>query len=447
LQIEFADVLQGRGQELIRLRSEAIADVVCKILNETRALLVLDGFDEISDFSLRQAVLEQVRVLAFRLNSATLALTSRTGEFAAVIETARTFEICSLSFEQVKDFAGKWLQDKHKAETFLSQVYGSPFADSAIKPLTLAHLCAVFERGGAIPEKPKTVYRKILHLLVTDWDEQRSVKRVSRYSAFEADRKYDLLASLSFYLTVQCGTVVFSSRHIIGIYRNICQDFGLPESEAREVAREIEGHTGLFLQCGFSEFEFAHKSLQEFLSAEFLVRLPSIPDDENVLEKLPNELAIAVAISSNPSLYLVELVFRRFMEIEAPQQFFRTFVSRLLQERPDFNSQESVFLALLTLYSITLEGCAKDDPQLQLFLNDILCDEFEQLLGSILKTNSSLELMQYYSDAGPSRVASKVIVRLFIKQKDMQGINLRGQLHVRDTFLRQNPQLLGSLGI
>lgn len=437
LTFEFAEALQGRSQDAMRLRFEAVADVVCKLLNETKALLILDGFDEIAEFELREAVLQQIRTLALRLDTATLALTSRTGEFMAVIDTARIFEICALGPEQIADFAKKWIGDDKKAGSFLKQVAQSPFADSAIKPLTLAHLCAVFERVGSIPEKPKTVYRKILHLLLEDWDEQRSVTRKSRYSSFESDRKYEFLANLAFHLTVDCRSVVFSSRDIAAIYRKMCQDFGLPKDEAADVAKELESHTGLFVQCGFSEFEFAHKSLQEFLAAEFLVRLPSIPHDNQVLEKLPNEFAIATTISSNPSLYLSELVLRRFTQLTMQESFLPTYVTRLLQERPDFKSEQTVVFALLALYSMTVKGHGRDMRQMQLFLYDKLVSEFEDLLSSILRTNSMASLERHYAKVGQATVVSSSPVHTFRKTKDLRDFALPEELLIRESFLKR----------
>ena len=72
-------------------------------------------------------------------------LTARTGEFTYHIEKMTAYEIAPLSKEQIAKFATAWLPTAEGA-TFLSQVEHSPFADTAIKPLTLAHLCAIFER-------------------------------------------------------------------------------------------------------------------------------------------------------------------------------------------------------------------------------------------------------------------------------------------------------------
>lgn len=132
------------------------------------------------------------------------------------------------------------------------------------------------------------------------------------------------------------------------------EEYGLDERESKRVVAELETHTGLFLQSGYERYEFAHKSLQEFLAAEFLVKLPSIPQ-WNKLAFLPNELAIAVAISSSPGTYFAELVFTRLRTRELPEDFLTAFLTRLLIEKPDFRSEAFVQLGLLTLLSEYLD--------------------------------------------------------------------------------------------
>jgi hypothetical protein len=63
---------------------------------------------------------------------------------------------------------------------------------------------------------------------------------------------------------------------------------------------EVETHTGLILKSGHDRFEFSHKSLQEYLAAEFTVKMPSKPSNMIDLQIMPNELAIATAILAYP---------------------------------------------------------------------------------------------------------------------------------------------------
>ena len=75
-------------------------------------------------------------------------------------------------------------EDKNKADDFLYKVKHSPFADTSIKPLNLAHLCAIYNRIGNVPEQPKTIYRKVVNLLIEEWDEQRLIIRKTAFEGF-----------------------------------------------------------------------------------------------------------------------------------------------------------------------------------------------------------------------------------------------------------------------
>lgn len=437
LKYKFADDMEGRSHESVRLRGVAMTESVCAVLNQTKALLILDGLDEISSVEVRRIVWQEVISLALSLNASTLVLTSRTGELLASADNIRIFEICPLNDDQISKFAQKWLGTKKAASNFLIQVKDSPFGDSAIKPLNLAHLCAIYERIGAIPEKPRTVYKKILRLLLEDWDEQRSIRRESKYAKFEADRKYDFLSSLAYLLTVEHADLTFGTRDIERFYKRSCADFGLPPDEGREVAKEIESHTGLLIQCGFERFEFAHKSLREFLAAEFVVRLPSIPSNSKVIASLANELAIAVSISSNSSQYFTELVLGCLQNAKASlsPSFFSVFLTRLTQERPDFNSQRNVAFALLVLYSMSLDNFADNEGQLSLFTIDPMLKEYEDLVYLVMKTNNAKDLTTYYQRLPECRVWSAETVYQYQKVRDLDGYILPEDLFARKSFV------------
>jgi predicted NACHT family NTPase len=160
---------------------------VLRMLDILKPVILLDGLDEVSQKLKRDGIVEGVRQLALQLEGARIVLTARTGEFSYHLEKMTAYEIAPLSQSQIEQFASAWLGTTDAAD-FLRQVRCSPFADTAIKPLTLAHLCAIFERVRKIPEKPKSIYKKIVALLLEDWDQQRSVRRISTYSNFEVDR-------------------------------------------------------------------------------------------------------------------------------------------------------------------------------------------------------------------------------------------------------------------
>lgn len=374
---------------------------VIDILNTIPILLILDGFDELSYKKDREIILREIDVLAQSVEMSRMIITSRPSDFNYSFENISKFDIAPLSEHQIVEFSEKWLKNDSLSEEFMNQIQKSPFYDTSIKPLNLAHLCAIYERIGRIPDKPKTVYRKLINLLLEEWDEQRRIHRKSKYANFETDRKVEFLSALSFKLTANSVSQVFSKGELKKYYLELYEDFDLERVEMNDVVSEVESHTGLIIQSGYDRYEFAHKSLQEFLSAEYIVKLPSIPTSNRVLSRLPNELAIAVAISSNPSEYFYSLV-----AIMTSSKLFHkipigAFISRLLLEKPDFKQSDKLGTAFITLYSGYLEGGTKDKNrgQLKLFILDDLITEFEELIKLILKRTAFTGILEKYNFA------------------------------------------------
>lgn len=330
------------------------------VLDALSVVLILDGFDELRSHELKISVLAEFRRMCESLRRTKVILTCRSGDFNFDIENCDTFEIAPLTKAQIEGFSRKWIPDSEKAQQFIHAVENSPFFDTAIRPLVLAHLCALYERLGRIPEKPKTVYRKVFLLLLEQWDEQRSINRPSRYGDFQADQKAEFLAHFAYFLTTAVGGTVFDRASAINAYRSICDNFGLERREAENVLDEIEGHNGLFINAGFNRYEFAHKSLQEFLAAEHLVRLPSIPDSVSILELLPNELAIATSISSRPSEYFSVLFLTVLSLNNLRASFFDQFANRLIIERPDFRKFDNLIVAFGVLFRLWLGHSCHD---------------------------------------------------------------------------------------
>lgn len=313
-----------------------IKECVIKLIDEFNVLIILDGFDEINPLNKKLSILKEIEDLVLNLNSSRLILTSRTGDFSYSLNNTVEYEISPLTDAQILEFAHKWIGAVDKANDLYEKITLSPYLDTAIRPLTLAHLCVLYERFGTIPDKPKDIYKKIVYLLVEEWDSQRMVNRTPKFESFTTDRKTEFLSILSYELTINIQKSIFSKTELATVYRKICGDFSLPLDALMDIINELEAQTGLFIQSGFDSFEFAHKSIQEYLAAEFIVRLPYTPSEKRILNLLPNELAIATSLSTDPSIYISGLVLNGFKNINITSLI--TFMDRLLLENPNFRS-------------------------------------------------------------------------------------------------------------
>lgn len=322
-------------------------------LDYLNAVILLDGFDELATEELKQAAIRDISLLIDALKSSKIIVTSRSADFRYTLAQVQKFEIASLTKDQIRSFAEKWLQDEAKANRFLEKVFESPFADTAIRPLTVAHLCAIYERIQDIPEKPKSVYKRVVRLLLEDWDSQRSIKRPSLYANFDHDRKADFLAHLAFFMTTEMRELRFSDDSLKFAYSKIHRDHGLPENEAIKVAAELESHSGLIIESGRGYYEFAHKSIQEYLAADYIVRLPTLDSVEKHCALLANELAIATALSSIPCIFLAEL-FLKYVDLDRNSEaWIQTYLSRLVVEKPDLHVGATEYSAIASMHILT----------------------------------------------------------------------------------------------
>lgn len=356
--------------------------LVARYLDGLRALLLLDGFDELATESARAAVVRDVEELIASCSASRIVITSRSSDFQYSMTGLEKFEIAPLSRDQVVTFARRWLQSDAKASDFLDKVFSSPFSDTTIRPLTVAHLCAIYERIQDIPEKPKSVYRRVVQLLLEEWDSQRHIKRPSAYAKFDHDRKFEFLAHLAYHLTTELRQLRFSTDSLKSAYKEIHAEHGLPANEALKVATELESHSGLILESGRDFYEFAHKSIQEYLAADYIVRLPSLTLVEAHLSLLPNELAIATALSSKPAAFLAEL-FLRVVDVERESTpWLAAYMARLVLEKPDLNIGTSHYSAIAAFY--LLSRLEAGNPA-------------SVLLAAAVPARAGMQLRQFYS--------------------------------------------------
>lgn len=270
-------------------------------------------------------------------------MTSRNNDFLLKLPNTDNYEICPLNDVQIKRIIKNWLDNKEQAEDLFQKIRKSPYYDTTMRPLTLSHLCAIYERRKTIPPKPRYIYDFVLNLLLEAWDQQRNIIRPSDYAEFYIEKKKEFLSNLSFWFSFHLRKNVFTSDEIRKCYNNIHKAHNLPPSQAKKVVTELESHTGLFVQIGYNSYEFSHKSLQEFLSAKYIYSLPKIPNSD-ILKVLPNETAIAVCLSSSPNVYFENFI-KDFKKYDI--HFWNVFLSRVIDESPDFDENPSVIVFFL----------------------------------------------------------------------------------------------------
>lgn len=216
-----------------------------KILNESHLLLLIDGLDEL-DSTHRASIHVELEALARALPNCKVIATCRAGDYNEHLDGFDILELSPLTSEQISQVATRWL--KKSAPDFLASLEGVPYRDMAQRPLLLAQLINLFDDDGYLPHQPSDVYKRMLDLLLEQWNKQRGIRRISKYSKFSVDRKTKFLAALAYQLTFRLRTKTFSEEILVEAYEKIHRQLNLPSNEAREVARELESHTGIIVR-------------------------------------------------------------------------------------------------------------------------------------------------------------------------------------------------------
>lgn len=326
---------------------------ITNFLDETMAVVLIDGLDELDD-QITNKVINDINVLALTLTTSKLLLTCRSGQFDDYrkVEGFNLLEILPLEASQIKSLSALWLENPEEFEKELESV---PYSDLTDRPLLLSQLILIYTRYGNLPKQPKEVYQLIVELLLKEWDADNSVKRRSKYSDFNPKMKAEFLSELSFHLMYLDKKLQFDSSDLVRIYNEICPKFGLPKDEAKNVASEIESHTGILVNSGYKKYEFSHLSLHEYLCAEYIVRSPLTSKIRDLISTHPEPIAIAISLASDSAEWFNALVVDNTI-FDVLQANMPPFIRRLVLERPNFGVSEilgfSVFNLFYSSYSI-----------------------------------------------------------------------------------------------
>lgn len=353
------------------LKNKLLIDsIVIMLLNDLKILLILDGFDEYSLIDKKNRI-DEIQKLSKSLDKSKFILTSRPSEFPYNIDLTKSYQIANLTPEQIELFSKEWLKNKDEVEDFLSKLEKKTYKDTIERPLVLVHLLIIYDNTDPkeLPSEPNKIYDKVIELLIKKWDKERNIERISSYSRFGYKLKKDFLAELSFNLTTKkknkgITSIVFSRREVNLVYKQISKNYSLPKDECDIVLKELESHGGIFIKVSENFFEFAHKSIQEYLTALHLIKSPYLLESISFnLTRMADELAIFVAISENSNYYFIFIIdsivinsFELWAEISRynfldEKSFLNSFLDRLFLEKVEFEVSFALGLCLARLYT------------------------------------------------------------------------------------------------
>ncbi|PZO44457.1 MAG: signal transduction protein [Pseudanabaena frigida] len=261
-------------------RTYSIGDeqMIKQLLQRGRAILFLDGLDEVREVDLHR-VLEDLRRFSEQYYNNRFVITSRLGAQEYVFEKFTEVEVANFQPLQISHFAQRWFAGNSRhIELFLRKIEDNrPIQELATNPLLLTLLCLVFDEYGDFPTNRSELYREGLDVLLKKWDAKRNIERHQIYKNLSMQRKEDLLAQVActtFYQGDYFFRQVDLERYITDYIRNLPKahtDEDALQLDSEAIIKAIESQHGLFVERAKGIYSFSHLTFQEYLAARELV--------------------------------------------------------------------------------------------------------------------------------------------------------------------------------
>jgi predicted NACHT family NTPase len=254
------------------LYSEKTAKI---LLREGRAILLLDGLDEVRQAD-NDRVLKEIRNFSARFNANYFIITCRIAAKEYTFEQFTEVEVADFDDQQIQQFVTNWfqVQNPKKALQFIEKLEENErIKELATNPLLLTLLCLLFGESTDFPANRSELYEQGLDVLLRKWDGTRGIERDQAYRQLSLKRKEDLLGQIAL-TTFEQGNYFFKQRQAQQYITDYIQN--LPDAptnlealelDSRAVLKSIEAQHGLLIERARGIYSFSHLTFHEFFTA------------------------------------------------------------------------------------------------------------------------------------------------------------------------------------
>jgi HEAT repeat protein len=277
-------------------------------LERGKALILLDGLDEVVDEAQRRKVAEQIETFLHQYQDNPAVITSRPAGYRwdfFNLDEFPHYTLESFDDKQVATFIDHWYDsrlkedpaqaDRRKADLQKAFARNERIRLLAKNPLLLTIITLIHRYQAELPRQRCKLYEKAVETLLTSWDSGKEIKLYSQVLLFlKSDDLLYILKKLAYWIHTQGSTgeteggTLIDKEELIRWLRKEIQT--LKKCEAHEAKGEaerfidfIQRRTGLLNEQGRDRYAFVHKTFQEYLTAEEIFDRADVEDDTEII--------------------------------------------------------------------------------------------------------------------------------------------------------------------
>ncbi len=260
------------------------------LLESGQLLILFDGLDEVPSKIVSHAI-DAIENFCDKYHKNHFIISCRT---AAYMNNFRRFtDVAMAEFDslQIKQFIYNWFQSEEdkKLETWqkcwqiLHEPTNAGAKEFANTPLLLTMLCLVYDHSQHFPNNRSALYRKALRILLEEWAAEKRIMREEIYKGLRTELQEMLLSEIA-YTGYQVDQLFFSEDEILDKIRYFLEsNLNAPKHiDCKGILQAIAIQQGVLVERAEDVFSFCHLTLQEYLTAQYII-------DNSGIEKMVNE--------------------------------------------------------------------------------------------------------------------------------------------------------------
>lgn len=269
--------------------------LVSNSLQNGKALLLIDGLDEISEDRNRISFINQLRTFTATYPQIQMVITSREAGFrivgGVIASYCSNYRLSGLNDSEIESLSIKWhkeiIDDTQRTYNDAQSLSRLIISDNRIRtlaenPLLLTTLLFVRRWAGYLPTKKSVLYQEMIKLLLVTWN-------VEGHDQLDIDEAEPQLAYVAFWMTSKgVQTIAYHELKacLLDARSQMPEILGFTKVSVPEFIKRVELRSSLLILSGHKKlnndeitpiYEFLHLSFQEHLTAKAIVE-KFVPD-------------------------------------------------------------------------------------------------------------------------------------------------------------------------